>query len=262
MIKEQLDVEFKLARLKNAYLVSSQNPVSAYEEICEFVAKTLFVTSKADDHPDFLSIGKLDSSKKSILLEQIKNLQEFFAKTSIVSGYKVAIIYGAEYMNLNSSNACLKILEDTPQKSHVFLITSNPAMILATIRSRCAKIRDSGFLSDGDLPVEDYYIKPFLKTTKIAGHEHYLKEFAGRNLDAWSDFAANVQKLTTRIARFLSGDNLQLSTMEMELTKELHPITPQQFTEKSASICKIFADTEKLDLDLRASYIALLSKFC
>ena len=40
-------------------------------------------------------------------------------------------------MNINTVNSCLKLLEDTSKDTYIFLITTNIAAILPTIRSRC-----------------------------------------------------------------------------------------------------------------------------
>lgn len=81
-----------------------------------------------------------DTTKKlktEISVEQIRNLKEFFSKTSSEGGYKVAIIDSVDEMNANSKNALLKILEEAPEKSLLLLICHNINGILPTIKSRC-----------------------------------------------------------------------------------------------------------------------------
>jgi DNA polymerase-3 subunit delta' len=51
------------------------------------------------------------------------------------------IIEEAHRLNESSSNALLKTLEEPPSTSHLILITSRPAQLLPTIRSRCQIIR-------------------------------------------------------------------------------------------------------------------------
>ncbi len=53
------------------------------------------------------------------------------------------IIEDAHRMNDASSNALLKTLEEPPPATHLILITSQPAALLPTIRSRCQTIRFS-----------------------------------------------------------------------------------------------------------------------
>ena len=54
---------------------------------------------------------------------------------------RIFIIEDADRLNEESSNALLKTLEEPPRTTHLILITSRPAALLPTIRSRCQVIR-------------------------------------------------------------------------------------------------------------------------
>ncbi len=54
---------------------------------------------------------------------------------------RIFIIEEADQLNEASSNALLKTLEEPPATSHLILLTSRPAALLPTIRSRCQMIR-------------------------------------------------------------------------------------------------------------------------
>lgn len=56
---------------------------------------------------------------------------------------RVFIVEDADRMNESASNALLKTLEEPPPTTHLVLTTSNPTMLLPTIRSRCQIIRFS-----------------------------------------------------------------------------------------------------------------------
>lgn len=77
---------------------------------------------------------KLNSEIK---IEQIRELKEFFSKTSSEGGYKIGIIDCVDEMNEKSRNAILKILEEAPNKSLLILICNNYEGLLDTIKSRC-----------------------------------------------------------------------------------------------------------------------------
>ncbi len=85
---------------------------------------------------------------RDIRVEQIRALQERLALRPLEGSTKVAIIGSADRMNVQSQNALLKMLEEPPLGSILILIASSPELLLATIRSRCAKIQF------GPLPVE------------------------------------------------------------------------------------------------------------
>jgi len=90
-------------------------------------------------HPDFFSVNNslLGQSNATINIELIRELKIFFELSSHQkNGRKVAIIYDAHQMNLNASNALLKILEEPPNDSVIILTTSDISSLLPTIKSR------------------------------------------------------------------------------------------------------------------------------
>tara|TARA_X000000368_G_scaffold45242_1_gene32507 strand:- start:62 stop:718 length:657 start_codon:yes stop_codon:yes gene_type:complete len=53
---------------------------------------------------------------------------------------KFIIIDSADDMNLNASNALLKILEEPKKNTYFLLISHHPSILLPTIKSRCFKV--------------------------------------------------------------------------------------------------------------------------
>lgn len=97
----------------------------------------------AQSHPDLLVLERLvegGKTKKSISVDQARDLQEFFSKSPSQAHYRVAIIDAADDLNLNAANALLKVLEEPPERGVLFLVTHAPGRLLATIRSRCRRL--------------------------------------------------------------------------------------------------------------------------
>lgn len=88
------------------------------------------------NHPDYFHIQPLEG-KKIIGVDQIRHLQKKLQQKSHVSQYQVAIIAPADAMNIASSNALLKTLEEPGQNTIIILVSSHPQQLPATIRSRC-----------------------------------------------------------------------------------------------------------------------------
>lgn len=61
---------------------------------------------------------------------------------------KVVLLSPAEAMNVVTANALLKTLEEPPASLRLVLCTSNPDLLLPTIRSRCQKLRLEGPTAD------------------------------------------------------------------------------------------------------------------
>jgi DNA polymerase III subunit delta' len=100
------------------------------------------------EHPDYLAlrprgktriipIGKSDSPEPGSMRDFLPKLYV----TPALAPQKVAIIYEADRMNVESSNAFLKTLEEPPARTTLLLITTRPYALLPTIRSRVLNFR-------------------------------------------------------------------------------------------------------------------------
>ncbi len=74
-----------------------------------------------------------------IPVDEIRRLKHFFATTS-VTPWRAAIVDRADDLNISSANALLKLLEEPPPRTVFFLISSAPARLFETIRSRCCRL--------------------------------------------------------------------------------------------------------------------------
>jgi DNA polymerase-3 subunit delta' len=103
-------------------------------------------------HPDFLLIESEneDGSNSDIKVDQIREIGNFLSLTPIESNHKVVMIDSIDYLNKNSSNALLKLLEEPPLNSILILICHSIGLILPTIRSRCR------ILKLNTLPIVDF----------------------------------------------------------------------------------------------------------
>ena len=91
-------------------------------------------------HPNFYLISVKDG-KKNIEIEQIRNMLNFLNKSTFDNNKKIILIDGAEDLNLNSSNALLKCLEDS-NTLNLFILTYNiNKKLLDTIKSRCLNFK-------------------------------------------------------------------------------------------------------------------------
>ena len=86
-------------------------------------------------NPNFISID-VDDDKKSIDINQIRNLILTLNKSSFNSKPRFVLIDNIELLNINSVNALLKIIEE-PNKNIYFILINNNKKILPTLKSRC-----------------------------------------------------------------------------------------------------------------------------
>jgi hypothetical protein len=101
---------------------------------------------KNNSHPNIKIVEKeIDEKTKKlknfIIIDQIRKINQFSFETSIIENIpKFIVIDSADDMNLNASNALLKILEEPKLNTYFFLISHQPSSLLSTIKSRCLKI--------------------------------------------------------------------------------------------------------------------------
>ena len=86
-------------------------------------------------NPNFILID-IDEDKKSIDINQIRNLISTLNKSSFNKKPRLVLIDNIELLNINSVNALLKILEE-PNENIYFILINNLKKILPTLRSRC-----------------------------------------------------------------------------------------------------------------------------
>lgn len=87
-------------------------------------------------HPNFYFIS-IKEGKKNIEIDQIRNMINFLNKSSFDNNKKIILIDGSENLNINSSNALLKSLEESNIQNMFILIHNVNKKILPTIKSRC-----------------------------------------------------------------------------------------------------------------------------
>ena len=92
------------------------------------------------DHPD---VGLVQPPRRVFHVEQMRAIEREVNYHPFEGIARVFLIDDADKLNDQSANALLKTLEEPSPTSHLILITSRPAILLPTIRSRCQQIRFS-----------------------------------------------------------------------------------------------------------------------
>jgi len=94
----------------------------------------------AGTHPDAFSVSLIDD-KKQIGIDQIRELSARLALSSQLQGYRTAVIHPAASMTHAAANSLLKTLEEPGPRTVILLVTSEPARLPATVRSRCQMVK-------------------------------------------------------------------------------------------------------------------------
>ena len=116
------------SRLAAALLCRSDNPSCGECDSCRLCA--------AGSHPDRIDVAVAED-RREIVVDQMRDLIHAVGLTARFGGRKVVVVDPAEQMNRHAANTLLKTLEEPPGETVFLLVSSNPALLLATIRSRC-----------------------------------------------------------------------------------------------------------------------------
>jgi DNA polymerase III subunit delta' len=81
-----------------------------------------------------------ESKSRIITIDQMRDVMQQIQLKPTETGYKIAVIAGADRLNVQAANAFLKTLEEPPQKSVIILLSTEPSRILETILSRCLRL--------------------------------------------------------------------------------------------------------------------------
>ncbi len=139
-------------RMHHAVLLSGPD-VSVLESVAEKTASHIFgANCRNPPHPDLfelrpegrgrqIKIGQIKDKGTDKWLNTVRWLIGEIHLTSSLGGAKVAVVYEADRMDSDSSNAFLKTLEEPPLGSFIFLLTTNPGSLLPAVRSRCVSLR-------------------------------------------------------------------------------------------------------------------------
>jgi DNA polymerase-3 subunit delta' len=134
---------------------------------CVRISKINYPTSEESDDwkgiicTDYPDVGMVVAPKRVLLVEQMRAIEREANYRPFEGNARVFIVEDADKLNEASANALLKVLEEPPHTSHIILLTSRPAWLLPTIRSRCQIIRFS--------PIAAADIEHYLTQNKIAG---------------------------------------------------------------------------------------------
>ncbi|HEX5066357.1 MAG TPA: hypothetical protein VFY49_09595 [Myxococcota bacterium] len=91
------------------------------------------------DHPDLFWVER-GADDTRVRIGQVRALQHALRLRSSEGGRRTAVIADAEWMNQESQNALLRLLEEPPPETTLVLVASSRASLLATLRSRCQRI--------------------------------------------------------------------------------------------------------------------------
>lgn len=144
-------------RLHHAFALTGPESPEKWDVVCSFLKK--FSTKQPEDrllkegnHPDFVLI---EPQEGVISVDQIRTLPKIISYPPLESWKRFVIFSSAGSMNVQASNALLKILEEPPHHTIFFLLLSDINELLPTIQSRVQQVRFSPLKNSDLLTAEE-----------------------------------------------------------------------------------------------------------
>ncbi len=86
---------------------------------------------------DWYRFIDIEKKQGQIGVDEAQDIVKKLVLKSYEGGYKVMLIWMAEYMNTAASNKLLKLIEEPPEKTVFLLLCESEEQIIQTIKSRC-----------------------------------------------------------------------------------------------------------------------------
>lgn len=221
-ISEKLTSSFADKNMHHAILISGRKGLGKADFSKELAAK-LLSSNNIDNHPDFKHIAKI-SGKKNISVDQIRQISGFFQSSSSQGSAKIILVEDIENLNIASSNAVLKILEEPNKNCFLILTCGNFAQVLPTIKSRCQIYKIKNLTFDE------------FKDKVNSSRPSFLPQIPDQDLIKLSILTENSPKLAVKNGdEFLNIFNIICSSIAKKF------ITQQEITEILKSDFEIFA---------------------
>ena len=116
----------------------------------DFIAsfRNFALTTGYGNISDWIYHNSIDKKQLNISRGTARNILKTISLKSFEGGYKIMLIWGAEYMNTQAANSLLKVLEEPPEKTLFLLLTTQPEQLLTTILSRTQKVMIRAFTDE------------------------------------------------------------------------------------------------------------------
>ena len=208
-----------------------------------------------------------DPEKKTIDISQIKNLISNLNKSSLNTKPRFVLIDNVEFLNTNSVNALLKIIEEPNHNVH-FILINNDKKVLPTLSSRCINFKIylnyediltiSNKLLDGKLnetinkDLINYYLTP--------GNIYNLAKFAENNKYKLIDLdLKNLLKLIIKENHYKK--DLLIKDFVYDLVefyfRKINFNFSSNIYKKYSYFLKRISDTKRFNLDQESLFIEL-----
>jgi len=216
-------------RLNHSYLLFGNPPPALIKKIANFL-ETGDWSMPVAPLLDFLAIAA--DERLTIGIESVKAGSQFLWRKPFRSTHKTLVINQADKLTLPAQSALLKLAEEPPAQSLIFLLLADPAVLITPLVSRFQKVfcGNNSFSPSADMTkisrnfLQSSSIERSAIIKEMVSNEERLREFVGaiiKELDKTplDNFLA-LKELNYRwslISRYNTNKRLQLEAWSQSL---------------------------------------------
>ncbi|MGB8356366.1 MAG: hypothetical protein WCD79_20880 [Chthoniobacteraceae bacterium] len=151
-------------RLAHAYLICGPQGSGKRDLVAQLASLVTNSTNPGSlpstilQHPD-VHIAEPESKSRRIVIDQVRALEKELQMRSSLGGKKIGILFEADRLKVEASNAFLKTLEEPPNNSLLLLTTAQPEALPDTIISRCISVTLSSTGKIAPTPTEQQLLE-------------------------------------------------------------------------------------------------------
>lgn len=125
--------QLETSTLHHAWIIEGADNSQILPIIRDCVSTVLKTTlNESNFHPSLYWLN----ANASKTVDDVRLAIQFLEKTSWDGGWKVCVIEGADQLNPQGQNALLKVVEEPPEKTLIFLVSNRINTLLPTLYSR------------------------------------------------------------------------------------------------------------------------------
>ena len=231
-----------------------------------------FKLLQSSSHPNFYLIDLL-AEKKNIDVAQIRGMISYTNKSTFNNQDRFIVIDNVEYLNKNSINALLKIIEEPNENIFFILINNSEKNMLPTLKSRCItfkihfsfdetvnicnQILNQNILNELNHDLINYYCTPgeIIKLVQFAEE----KQINLKDHDVSSIISLIIENTYYKKNIFIK--NLLINFIELFLLKRYKTSNNKNFLLNFyQSFIQKINNTEKFNLDEESLFLEFKSK--
>ncbi len=248
----------------NYVLTINENHKYDIENYIININSPVFRTINNKSNTNLITID-INDDKKSIDINQIRDLIVKLNKSSFNSKPRFVLIDNIELLNINSINALLKILEE-PNENIYFILIHNNKNVLSTLLSRCINFKINLTNNDYlkilnqlfDKNLDELICNDLINYYFTPGEIYYLVQFSLKNnYDLSKINLKDFLKILIEDGHYKKNNfitNMMYNLMEFYFIK-LSKNFSQLINEKYSYFIKRIADTRTYNLDKESLFM-------